>query len=404
MKDNREKQTTKRKKKIWIGILLLILAAAVVTLGAYALDAVENDPNLLLKKISKAVTEDSAVDVQYRYKKGKEGLLSRDRIPLFSFTPEESGEYTFYVSDTVSAHDVFLSLDVADSHFNNYLSMDNTESEDGSFSDTVFLNKGNTCYILIDAFSETEIEEYSGSFSLKVSKATEEEGPAQITESEPTAIKVVENSQTAVLFVPEGSGYFSFESVIISKDKTASTDISSVRTTDNKEVKRSEGICYLEGGKEYYVWVSANDLSESSVQAVVSCRRVESLQADAAGEYKINGDTIIEFRAKETKNLAVYSVSDGNVRCIVYDSKGFPLNSDEGSGGDLSGNDGDFALVIQAQKKRDYIIYAEGVYEECRIVITEYTGDGSSLGKDDVAAITAEEQENENNENEEKEN
>lgn len=394
MKEKREKRKTKKKKRIWVRILLLILALAVVVLGARALDAVADDPNLLLKKISTEVTEDKSAEVQYRYKAGKEGLFSKDRIPLFSFTPEKSGEYTFSVSDVVSADDVFLSLQVSDSHFNNYLTIDNTESDDGSFSGTVFLNAGSTCYIPIDAFSETDIEEYSGSFSFKVSKAAEEERPVKITESEPAVIKLSENIQTAVLFVPEETGYFRFESTIISKDRSASSDISSVKTTDNKEIKRAEGICQLEGGKEYFVWVSAQDMSVQTVQAVVSCMRLESVMADRAGEYKISGDAIIEFKAKETKNLAVYSVSDGNVRCSVYDSKGFPLNSDEGSGGELSGNDGDFALVIQAQKKNQYIIYTEGQYDECTIVITEYTGDGSSFGKDDVAAVKTEEQEN----------
>ena len=388
MKKNNDKQATNRKKRIWIKILVLIILAAVLMLAPYVYDAVRNDPNLILKKVSTAVTEDSTVDVQYAYKSGKRGILSRNRIPLYAFTPEESGTYTFSVTDVVSEDDVFLSLQVSDSHFDDYLTADNMESNGGSFSETVFLNGGSTCYILIEAFSEEEPDKYSGSFSFFVSKAVEDEGPVKVTESEAAEITVSEGNQASVLFVPDNSGFFRFDSIVVSGDKSASSDISSVKTTDNKEIKRSEGICYLEGGKEYYVWVEAQDMSDTSVKVEVSCKRVESFSVDQTGEYRINGDTIIEFTANEAGNLAVYSVSDGNVKCSVYDSMGFPLNSDDDSGEDLSGNDKDFALVIQAQKKSLYLIYTEGQFNECSIVITEYNGDGSSIGKDDITSDT----------------
>lgn len=388
MKKNNDNQETNKKKRLWTRILLFIVLAAVLMLAPYVYDAVRDDPNIILKKVSTAVTEDSAVDVQYRYRPGRAGILSRNRIPLYAFTPEESGTYTFSVTDVVSEDDVYLSLQVSDSHFEDYLSTDNMESNGGSFEDSVFLNGGSTCYILIEAFSEDAVDEYSGSFSFSVSKAVEDEGPAQVTESEPAVIEISEGSQTSALFVPEESGFFRFEPIVISGDRSASSDISSVKTTDNKEIKRSEGICYLEQGKEYYVWVEAQDMSEASVEVEVSCKRVESISADQTGEYRVQGDTIIAFTANETMDLAVYSVSDGNVRCSVYDSMGFPLNSDDDSGEDLSGNDKDFALVIQAQKKTMYLIYTEGQFNECSIVITEYKGDGSSIGKDDIAPGT----------------
>ena len=395
MKTDKDSRETNKKKKLWIRILLGIAAAAVLALGPYVYDAVKNDPNIVLKKVSTALAQDTAVDVQYSYRAGRTGILSRNRIPLFAFTPEESGDYTFSVSDVSSEDNVFLSLEVSDSHFNDYMSADNMESEDGSFSGTVFLNGGSVCYILIEAFSGEDTDRYKGSFSLSVSRAAVEEGPARITETGPAVIRLSEENQTAALFVPEETGFFRFESVVVSGDKSASSNISSVKTTDNEEVKRSEGICRLEAGKEYYVWVSAQDMSKPSVEAEVSCRRVESFSADRNGEYRISGDTIIEFTAPETKNLAVYSVSDGNVRCNVYDSMGFPLNYDDDSGGPLSGNDRDFALVLQAQKKNLYFIYAGGQFGECGIVITEYTGDGSSIGKDDIPNTITEDPNNE---------
>lgn len=388
MEKNYGNQKINKKKRVLVRILLMIVLAAVLLLAPYVYDAVRDDPNIILKKVSTAVNEDSVADVQYAYKTGKRGILSRNRIPLYAFTPEESGTYTFAVTDVVSGDDVFLSLHVSDSHFEDYLTADNMESNGGNFEGSVFLNGGSTCYILIEAFSEQDVDEYSGSFRFSVSSAVEDEGPAQVTETEPAVIEISEGSQASALFVPDRSGFFRFESIVISGDRSASSDISSVKTTDNKEIRRSEGICYLEGGKEYYVWIDAQDMSDASVKVEVSCKRVESFSVDQTGEYRINGDTIIEFTANEAGNLAVYSVSDGNVRCSVYDSMGFPLNSDDDSGGDLSGNDKDFALVIQAQKKTRYLIYTEGQFNECSIVITEYNGDGSSIGKDDITSDT----------------
>ncbi len=371
--------------------LLLIALTAILTLVPFVYDAMKYDPNLTLKKVATALKEDSTVDVTYSYNPSETGIFSKDRIRLYSFTPEESGEYTFSVSNVVSDEDTYLSLQVTDSDFNNYLSTDNMEDFGGDFSDSVFLNGENKCYILIEPFSEDFREEYSGSFSLSVSRVSEDAGPAAITESEPAVVKIREDSQTAVLFAPEESGYFRFGSLIVSRDKSASSAISSVTTADNEEVKRFEGICYLEGGKDYYVWTSASDMSRSYVKAEISCKRLEILSADQTGEYSINGDTIIEFTSQDVQNLAIYSVSDGNARCHVYDSMGFPLNFDDNSEGELSGNSKDFALVIQAQKKMKYLIYTEGKFDECSVVIAKYTGDGSSIEEDSVTTSAEEE-------------
>ena len=394
MKINRNnKEDNNNSRKRWGTKLLLIVLAAVLILALFVYDTVKEDPNELLKRVAKPLTENNTVEVKYKHRPGETGIFRKNRIPLYSFAPEESGEYTFAFTDIVSEYDVYLSLQVSDSHFNNYLNVNNMDDRSDSFSGTVFLNEGNVCYVLIEPFSESGREEYIGSFALTVTKGSEEAGPAEITETENAVIKVKGDSQTSVLFVPEESGYFRFKSRVISRDRTASTSISSVRATDNSEIKRAEGICRLEGGKEYYVWVSAQDLSRPAVKAEVSCSRIDYLSADKPGEYSIAGDTIMEFSPKETKDLVIYSVSDGDTRCYVYDSNGFPLNSDDDSGGELSGNDKDFALVIQAVKKSVYRIYAEGKFNECKIVITEYTGDGQSIGKDSIPAEPEDEKE-----------
>jgi len=382
--EKKDNKSNKKKRRPWRIILLLIVLAAGVLIAPYVYDAVRNDPNIVLKRISAELTEDKTVNVLYRYNSGKPRILGKNRLRLYSFTPAESGEYTFDISNIVSEKDVFLSLQVTDSHFNNYLSTDNMEERSSSFSDTVFLNEGSICYVITEAISEDDRNAFSGSFSLTVSKAQEGVRPKEITEDEPATIKLREDSQTSVLFVPAESGYFRFASRVISRDRSASSSISSVRTTDNKEIKRSGGICRLEGGKEYYVWVSAQDMSRSAVKARVSCSRMEPITTDQPGEYVITGGTVIEYKARATQNIAVYSVSDGDVRCSVYDSMGFPLNSDNDTGGELSGNEKDFALVIRAQKRSEYLIYANGKFNNCRIVIAEYTGDGTTIGKDDI--------------------
>ena len=388
--DNNKPDSRQGKgKNRWHGIKLLIALTVIAVLAPYPIDAIRNDPNLLLKKIAKELTEEAKIDVSYRY---KTDVIGRKKIPLLSFTPEESTAYTFTVSDIVSEDDVFLSMEVADSHFNNYLSADNADDPRGDIEDTVFLTERSACYVVVEAISAGDRDNYSGSFSISVAKAAENARPNEVTETEPAIVRISEDSQNAVLFVPEESGLFSFSSKIISKDKAASSSISSITSADGKEVKRAEGICSLEGGKEYYVWVSADELSKKKVNALVNCKRVETLDADQPGEYIINKGTVMKFTSVETQNLAVYSISDGNVRCAVYDDMGFPINNDSNSGGELSGNENDFALVIQAQAGSKYLIYTDGKYTESKIVIARYIGDGSSLGPDDIEISEPEEE------------
>lgn len=392
MNNNKDNKKINKAKKLWVRILILAVLAAVLMLAPYVYDTLKNDPNIILKKRSAVLTEGETAEIKYTVKSGKRKIMGRNRLPLYSFTPEESGDYIFSVSDIVSDEDVYLSLQVTDSDLNNYLSTDNIDDPGDSFSETVFLSKGSTCYVITEAICEDNQEKLSGSFSLSVEKAPEESKPKEVSETEPAYIRLTEDSQTGVLFIPEKSGFFRFESRIVSRDRTASSVISSVKTTDNNEVKRAEGICWLKGGNEYYVWVSAHDMSKAAAKAKVWCKRIDFFSTDQPGEYRITGDNIIVFTSRETKNYAVHSVSDGDVRCLLYDDNGFPLNSDDDSGGDLSGNDKDFAIVLQAQEKKRYLIYTDGRFNECSIVITDYYGDGSSIGKDDITGDVADDQ------------
>ncbi len=377
---DRARKKKKRRRRIIFWLLFVFLMINLVTIAPYVYDEIKNDPNIVLKKISKSIDEDETVEVTYKY---KPGIFGRKSIPLYSFTPEESGAYTFTVSDMKSDEEVVATLEVADSFLNDYLNIDNAEDREDKLEGTVFLSEDTPCYVGIEVISADDKDTYSGSFTLKVSEASEDAKPATITEEEPATIKVREDNQSAVLFIPETEGFFRFGTMVID-DATASSSISAVNSGDNKEVKRSEGICYLEAGKEYYIWISADEMSKGVAKAEVNCKRVATLEADEQGEYSIDEPTIIKYASKENCNLAVYSVSDGNPGCFVYDDNGFRLNLDNNSGKALSGNRKDFALVLQAQNKAHYLIYVDGKLRNCKVVIREYIGDGTSLGPEDI--------------------
>ena len=160
----------------------------------------------------------------------------------------------------------------------------------------------------------------------------------------------------------------------------------------------TENISYLEKEKEYNIWISASELNEKSTDISVSCSRLNQMKADSAGSFKVEGETVLHFKPKKGANYAIYSVSDGNVNGAVYDENGFPLNKDSNSGGTLSENKDDFALVLQAKDKTLYLVHIYGEFKDCTVNIAEYTGDGTSLGPDDIKLPSdpddAEQQEN----------
>ena len=53
----------------------------------------------------------------------------------------------------------------------------------------------------------------------------------------------------------------------------------------------------------------------------------------------------------------------------------------------MSGNPGDFALAFSAGTGETYRICVYGDFTECTVIITGYTGDGSSLTRDDVEPL-----------------
>ena len=96
---------------------------------------------------------------------------------------------------------------------------------------------------------------------------------------------------------------------------------------------------------------------------------------------------MIEYVAEKDCNLVVYSVSAGDPKLIIYEQAGFPLRSDDTSEASLSDNPNDVATVLTVKKGAGLRICVFDNVTDCRVFITEYTGDGTSLTIDDLVPI-----------------
>lgn len=368
-----------KKKKIIIAVIAVLVLAMLMLADAY-----RNDRNMMLKKLTKKISLDKTAEVEFDY--SKKTLLRKNYIPVYLFTAPEDAEYSFNVTDVSTEDGVYLTMNVCDKDFNEYFNADNFDEHNGDLSGTEYISKGNKCYIIMDAVSKDEgsKDRYTGSLKVTVTKA-EEAKPAELKEGEPVTVKTGESEMTSVIFKPAETGYYRFETQMASgKEDDGFSSIALIKNEKNKEVKVTENISYLEGGKEYSVWVSASEISGKTAEVSVSCSRVASIETEETGTYNITGETILEFKPKKGANYAVFSVSDGNVNGAVYDDKGFPLNKNNNSVGTLSENKEDFALVLQAQDDVLYLIHVNGEFKDCSVTIAEYTGDGTSLGPDDI--------------------
>ena len=368
------------KKKIIFTVAAVLVLALVFSASYY-----RSDPNLVLKKLTKKISIDETQEVEFDY--SKKNLLRKNYIPVFVFTAPEDADYSFDVTDISTEDNVFISMTVSDNDMNEYFTSDNYENHNGDVSGTEHFSKGSKCLIIMDANSPDENagDRYKGSLKVTVSKAEEAQTP-ELTLEEAVTVSAGEGELASVLFRPQETGLYRFDTNIVSKkEKSGFSAVSSVKTEDKKEIKLTEGICYLEAGNIYYIWVNASDLSHDKADISVSCRQISVLQTDSPGSFSISEETVIDFDPKKSGNYAIYSVSDGNVKGSVYDEEGFPLNRDNNSGGTLSENDKDFAMVLQAKDHVIYLIHVDGEFNECTVNIAEYTGDGTSLGPDDIA-------------------
>ena len=376
------------KRKILFAIAVILVLGLVFSASYY-----RSDPNLILKKLTKKISLDETQEVEFDY--SKKNLLRKNYIPVFVFTAPEDGEYSFAVTDISTDDNVFMTMSVSDEEMNEYFSSDNFEEHNGDVSGTEYFAEGSKCLIILDALSPDEEagDRYKGSLKVTVSKA-EAAGPAVLSVDAPVTVSTGQDELTSVQFTPQETGLYRFDTQISSKkEKSGFSTVSSVKTNDKDEVKLTEGICYLEEGTDYYVWVTASELTGKKADVTVSCKNIPVIETDSPGSFSISEETVINFAPKKSDNYAVWSVSDGNVEASVYDEEGFPLNRDNNSGGTLSENEKDFALVLQAKDGVIYLIHADGKFSECTVNIARYTGDGTSLGPDDIEMPQAEEAE-----------
>lgn len=376
------------KRKILFTIAFVLAMAVIAVLMLY--QYVKSDPNMIMKKFARTVTVDQPEEISYKYT-GKR-LIGTDPIPEFKFTPEESAEYRFEITDMASEENVVLTMSVMDSNMSDYLVVSNNGDE-GTEEDAaeavagdVYLQKARMCYIVIDAYSDTDDKEtFSGSFTFKVSKAPDEEKKAVLTEDAPVTVNVREGEHTGVVFTPTQAGYYKFDADIVSKDEALGfAAVDAVTEEDNSEITVTDGICHLEADKEYFLWVSVSETSKKNSKVSLSGKLMATETLSGIGTAEVPEAVVIEFTPDTDGPLIIYSESEGDPEASLYDSNYFPLRSDKNSGGALSGNDKDFAMVFNAEAGKTYAICVEGDMTGCKVHVARYTGDGTSLGPDDI--------------------
>ena len=378
-------------KRIRIAIAVLLIAAAAGTALYLYLDKYTN---VIEKLTAVEIKEGQADSISFHYK-GEDVLRIKSRC----FVPEESGEYLFTVSD-IDAGNAAVGLYVANEDFTEYMIAENYipgEDDEKEISASTYLQKGAKCYIstvLISMEDETATP-FDGSFSLMVSKKPEYTEPPLLTPEEDALLVIKPEDRACARFIPEETGYYRFDTSIVSDDaSTGFSSISSIISPDNLKTQITEGISYLETGKEYYIWVTVHETTGGESDVSLSVKPMNLLKISGACEITLTEDTMLEYHAEGSDYMAVYSASDGNPNALIYEKAGFAVRTDEDGEDSLSDNEKDFAMVFSQKDGSNYCI---GVYGDlgtgCKVTIVPYTGDGSSLTLDDVDLTVLEAQE-----------
>lgn len=388
------------KKKILkavavLALLIIIIIAAVMVL-------LVRKPNILFDIMSQEITEGEVKEISFEYEYDEDAPDDDDngqpatygKFPVFKFTAPESAGYIVSVTDVKSDADVFISMSVVDEELEDVVSADNYDTKMGGLTDSITtdvpMQESHQSYILIETSPGNEsVTKYSGSFRVSVTKAAEEEKPPVITAGETVKLKVAADAQSCAVFVPQETGYYRFSSSMVnSRSGGGYSEVSSVTSKDKLDIGLTDGICMLEEGKEYYVWVAVYETAKKSSRVKLSCAEMARVITREKGEIPVEGAAVIEFQPSEFGNIAVYSVSNGDPKAMIYEKAGFPLRTDDDSEASLSDNPDDFALVFTAEAGTIYRICVSGDFTEGSVIITDYTGDGSSLTSDDVAPLT----------------
>ena len=400
-KDTEKRGTALRTFGIALAVLILLFT---LFAASYVIDSIKRDQNFTMKFFSKNIKPDKPVAVKYQ--SDKKTLITKSSIPVFSFKPNESISYDVTLSNIKNDKGIELVMNVIDGDLTNYISADTASSRkkkdrfNGGHEDVLtgsgILNKGKKYYIVIEPVNISESEYYTGSFDITVSKTPEAEEPEEIKPEEKIEISIDPGETTSVLFRPEENGYYRFESTIKGmRAMIGSSVTSSILTDSGKGVEMFGGISYLRAGNDYYVVVNTDESIKKRVHADVSCTKVEYMVQESYGTIEISAPTLIKYVSPVREIPAVWSESEGDPQSVVFDKQGIPVSTDNDSGGVLSTNEKDFALVFQAEKHKEYRIFVGGNFDMCKVNIGKYIGDGTRLGPDDVTLEIVEEPQDE---------
>jgi len=381
---------TKKKILKIIGVIFLVLVFAAVVLIVTLFE----DPGLYLRAVSKKLVEDQTVEASYNYDFDNTSKIKT--VPYYYFKPSESGKYTFSATDLESSDEVRITMTVTDRYIDDYFVADNRrrksrneQKDTDSISGSTDLQAEQPCYVLFSVEPcDEDLAQFSGSFKLTVTRDPEDEGPPQLTMDESVTINVGAEGQACAAFVPPETGYYRFEHSIVSRDSSKGySSISSITSSNKIKVGLTGSICRLLKGEEYLVWVAANETGTKRSTIELSCQPMKTETAEGICSLEIDEDSVIEYAAKKDCIVAVYTISEGDPKLLIYEKAGLPLRTDDKSEASLSDNPDDIAAVLRVKEGTGLHICIYGDVKNCRVFITEYTGDGTTLTIDDLVPM-----------------
>lgn len=368
-------------------IISIAAAIALVAMIGFAFRLQEYDPGRVVEKRAIEIEAGENIDgvCEYDSRKAKK----KDGAVIYKFTAPENEEYTFRAEELTAEKGIFFDMYVVDETLSEQIVVSNyTGGKDTEVSDSLegstFLNKGKVYYVGLYAYpADSSKKKYQAPFTLIVDKSIEVNKPAEITAGGKVELNVGKDQKVCARFTPEEDSYYNFDTAIVSKDaSSAFSSVSEVTADDGETLTITDGICRLDAGREYYVWVSVNESTGDSSDVELSCKKLLTMEAGGQCSLKMEGDTVIEYTAEADDPMMISSSSDGDPEAILYDSDGFMLRSDDDSGEDVSGNGQDFALGINMKKGQVYRIYVSGEYAQCTVNISKYMGDGTAPDPD----------------------
>ena len=374
------------------GVILLLIILTVIPL----IITLIRNPGFYLKMISEKIVEDQVIEASYNY--DSDNTSNIKTVPYFYFVPPESGNYTFSAVDIKSSSEMHITMSVINKDLEEYFVEDNRDHDTKDLKDTISgttaIQKSQMCIVIFDVEPvDEELPQFSGSFKMTVTRDTDDEGPPQLTVDEPVTVRVGAEGQACVSFVPPETGYYRFEHSIVSHDSSKGySGLSSITSADKLKVGLTNGICMLFKGKEYYVWAIANETGTKESEIELSCTPMKTEKAKGICSLELAGDSVIEYVAEKDCDLAVYSVSSGDPKLVIYEQAGFPLRTDDKSEMSLSDNPDDVATVLRVKEGTGLRICVFDDVTDCRVFMTEYTGDGTSLTADDLVPVPMDEE------------